>query len=83
MTATVKLPEGLEAALRLRCEQEGRSLSEVMRDALSAYLANDPTPASAWSLGQDLFGRHRGQADLAEHRKRALGELYEQKHQRR
>lgn len=83
MTATVKLPEGLEAALRLRCEQEGRSISEVMRDALSAYLANEPIRSSAWSLGQDLFGRHRGEATLAENRKRALAELYDQRHRQR
>ena len=66
MTTTVKLPPELEHQLRQRSTQEGRSISELMRDALSAYLQNVPPPrASAFSLGADLFGRHAGPADLS------------------
>ena len=43
MTTTVKLPPGLEQSLRRQCAAEGRSISEVMRDALTAYLAQVPT----------------------------------------
>ncbi len=58
MTTTVKLPNPLDDSLRTRCSAEGRSISEVMQDA----------------LGHDLFGRNYGQAggapaDLASNRK--------------
>lgn len=80
MTATVKLPESLEAALRQRCRQEGRSISEVMRDALSAYLASPPELASAWALGQEVFGRHGGPSDLAAQRKHELADIWGERH---
>ncbi|MBS0501963.1 MAG: CopG family transcriptional regulator [Burkholderiaceae bacterium] len=84
MTTTVKLPPGLEQSLRRQCAAEGRSISEVMRDALTAYLAQVPTaPPSAWSLGADLFGRHAGPADLAAARHAHAAEVWEQKHSRR
>jgi plasmid stability protein len=69
MTITVKLPDALEQSLRFRCAQEGRSLSEVMRDALAAYLAQPGQMQSAWDLGQEVFGQYGGVADLAENRK--------------
>lgn len=77
MTTTVKLPDSLEAALRQRCLHEGRSISEIMRDALSAYLAREPEIASAWALGRELFGRHAGAANLATERKQALAEVWD------
>lgn len=80
MTATVKLPESLEAALRQRCRQEGRSISEVIRDALSAYLASPPELPSAWSLGQEYFGRFGGPSDLASQRKRELADMWGERH---
>ena len=65
-TTTVKLPPRLEQSLRRQSAVEGRSISELMRDALTAYLASVPqAPPSAWLLGADLFGRHTGPADLA------------------
>ncbi len=75
MTTTVKLPNSLEDSLRERCASEGRSISEVMRDALLMYLATAPKGvASAFELGEDLFGRSYrasgvGLADLATNRK--------------
>ena len=76
MTATVKLPEALEAALRQRCQQEGRTLSEVIRDAVAAYLAREPELDSPWALGESVFGRYEGSADLATDRKRAIAEVW-------
>jgi Arc/MetJ-type ribon-helix-helix transcriptional regulator len=76
MTATVKLPDSLEAALRQRCQQEGRSISDVIRDAVAAYLARDPELDSPWALGQGAFGRFEGPADLAADRKRGLAEVW-------
>ncbi len=84
MTTTVKLPPELELSLRQHCAAEGRSISEVMRDALVAYLASTPTtPVSAWTLGADLFGRHAGPADLAAGRRQHLVDAWDDKHGRR
>jgi predicted transcriptional regulator len=84
MTTTVKLPPELEQSLRQHCAVEGRSISEVMRDALVAYLASVPAaPASAWLLGADLFGRHAGPADLATARRQHLAEAWGDKQGRR
>ena len=84
MTTTVKLPPGLEHSLRRQSTVEGRSISDLMRDALTAYLANVPqAPPSAWSLGVDLFGRHAGPADLAAARRAHAADVWEAKHARR
>ena len=82
MTITVKLETALEAQLRERAARTGRTTSEVVRAALQAYLAGDDgLPArSAFELGADLFGRHRGPADLAQQRKRHLADAWEQRH---
>lgn len=79
MTTTVKLPDKLENALRQRCALEGRSLSEVMRDALTAYLAQAPITPSAWALGEAVFGRFAGPADLAEKRKTEWADVLQDK----
>lgn len=69
MVTTVKLPPELEHSLRQRCAQEGRTISDVMRDALQFYLSATPRPSvSAYHMGADLFGRHAGPADLASKR---------------
>jgi Arc/MetJ-type ribon-helix-helix transcriptional regulator len=84
MTTTVKLPNTLEDTLRERCSAEGRSISEVMRDALVMYLATAPKGvASAYTLGQDLFGRDYGQAglgltDLASQRKAYAASVWDE-----
>lgn len=83
MTTTVKLPDPLEKALRQRCAQEDRSISEVMRDALTAYLAQPAVTASAFALGEGVFGRFSGPEDLAETRKSQLLDVWEVKHEHR
>lgn len=83
MTTTVKLPDPLEKSLRQRCAQEGRSISDVMRDALTAYLAQPAVTASAFALGEGVFGRFSGPMDLAETRKSQLLEAWEGKQGRR
>ena len=83
MTTTVKLPETLEKSLRHRCAQEGRSISDVMRDALTAYLAQPTVAVSAHALGEGVFGRFSGPADLAETRKSQLLDAWEVKHEQR
>jgi plasmid stability protein len=83
MTTTVKLPDPLEKSLRQRCAQEGRSISEVMRDALTAYLAQPAVTASAFALGEGVFGRFTGKEDLAETRKTQLLDVWGDKQGRR
>lgn len=80
MTMTVKLPTALEQGLRQRSAALGRPASELMRDALRAYLADTKAPTtSAYSLGQDLFGQHDGPVDLATNRKETLAEMWAEK----
>ena len=83
MTITTKLPSSLEQSLRQRCAQEGRNISEIIRDALTAYLAQAPSSASAWALGEDLFGRYSGPEGLAENRKAELQGIWVDKQAQR
>jgi hypothetical protein len=84
MTMTVKLAPALERSLRRRSAALGRPASELIREALQVYLDAAPMgPASAFALGQDLFGRHRGPADLAATRKQAVADAWASKHGQR
>ena len=84
MTLTVKLDPTLEQALRQRCSVQGRSVSDMVREVLQAYLATHPSEApSAYALGEELFGRHHGPADLSTQRKAALAEVWADKQDRR
>ena len=82
MTVTVKLDAPLEERLRQRAAASGATTSDVIRQALLAYLdAQGGTPApSAHALGADLFGRHRGAPDLATRRKSSVADLWAAKH---
>ena len=85
MTVTVKLDAQLEEQLRRHAALAGLTASDVIRSALVAYLAQPATPQqpSAYELGQSLFGRHRGPADLAERRKATLAKVLTERHARR
>ena len=81
MTMTVKLDPALEMQLRDRCAVLGRPASEVIRQALQEFLGQPrEAGATAFSLGADLFGRHRGPADLAVKRKQAAADVWAGKH---
>ena len=81
MTMTVKLDPTLEQRLRQRSAALGRPASEIIREALQAWLLSSPEPeTSAYALGSDLFGRHRGPADLAARRKQGAADLWADKH---
>lgn len=85
MTVTVKLDMQLEERLRQRAAGSGRSTSEVIRAALQAYLdqPESAAPRSAFELGADLFGRHRGPGGLAQQRKQAAADAWSKRHARR
>lgn len=83
MTITVKFPADLEADLRRHAEAQGTPTSLVVREAVAQYLARaaaDAAPPSAAALGEDLFGRYGGPADLASNRKAALAQAWAEKH---
>ncbi len=85
MTVTVKLDPLLEEQLRRRAAASGATTSDVIRQALVAYLSapGGIAPASAHALGADLFGRHRGAPELAERRKSLLADAWAAKHHAR
>lgn len=83
MTITVKFPAALEADLRRHAEAQGTATSLVVREAVAQYLLRaqaSTAPPSAAALGDDLFGRYSGPADLATQRKAAVAEVWGAKH---
>jgi len=50
---------------------------------VAAYLAREPELDSPWALGQGVFGRFEGPADLAADRKRELAEVWAARHDQR
>ena len=81
MTMTIKLAPEMEQEIRRRSAALGRPASALIREALARYLEASPPPElSAYALGADLFGRHRGPADLAERRKQHLADVWAEKH---
>jgi hypothetical protein len=73
MTMSVKLPPALEQSLRRRSAALARPASELIREALQAYLDTAPSAVpSAYELGKDLFGKYSGPSDLARRRKETL-----------
>lgn len=85
MTVTVKLDASLEEQLRQRAAASGVTTSDLIRRALQAYLAAPDAEAapSAHALGADLFGRHRGGAELATKRKAILADAWADKQRAR
>ncbi len=80
MTLTVKLDPQTEQSLRLRMAASGRSVSEIMREALLQWLAQTPAPPSgAYALGAELFGRHAGPENLSTDRKALLAQAWDAK----
>jgi plasmid stability protein len=85
MTVTVKLDAMLEEQLRQRAAASGATTSDVIRQALVAYLSapGGVVAPAAHALGADLFGRHRGAPELAERRKSLLADAWAAKHHER
>lgn len=84
MTMTFKLGPELEQKLRQRSAALRKPASALVREALASYLASGaPEEMSAYTLGADLFGRHRGPSDLAERRKSLTAKAWVGKHRAR
>ena len=84
MTITIRLPEELEAELRLRLDAQDFGLSEFVREAIAEKLDREAAGhPSAYELGRNVFGKHgSGRDDLSTKRKAILGELLRAKHPR-
>ena len=77
---TIELPTALEQSLRHRSAALGRPASELIGEALQAYLSKvPPQPLSDYALGEDLFGAHRGLADLSSRRKEVAADVWNEK----
>jgi hypothetical protein len=78
MTLTGKLDPQLEGQLRRQAAATGRTASDIVREALSTYLASAaPAPErSPYQLGMDLFGRHHATPDLASARKTLIADAW-------
>jgi Arc/MetJ-type ribon-helix-helix transcriptional regulator len=70
---SIRLPRNLEEKLESLAEKEGRTRSELVKEALTEYLAQREETRSAFARGSDLFGRHgSGAGNLSRDYKRLL-----------
>ena len=74
-TLSVKLPDELDARISAIASQQRANKSEIVRNALDAYLAKKTTPqhGSALELAGDLVGMLEGPADLSHRDDHLLG----------
>jgi predicted transcriptional regulator len=68
-TLSLKLPDELNIKINAVAKRRRLSKSEIVRDALTAYLAKETTPqkGSALDLAGDLVGSLEGPGDLSHH----------------
>ena len=64
---TLDLPDDLRARLRSSATRRGVSETDLIQEAVQAYLGGEtpPTPGSCLALVQDLCGSLDGPADLS------------------
>jgi len=62
MRTTVKLPEDVDARLRHEAERQGRTVSELTREAIEAYLRVTPRRRRLLAAGAG----HSGRDDVSE-----------------
>ena len=66
MTISLRLDDQLQRQLVSAAKAQGISKSELIRTCLGEYLANGAQGATAWELGQRLFGCFdSGRGDLS------------------
>ena len=71
---SLKLPDGLHAKLAKASHERGAAKSDVVRDALEAYLAGAASvDMSCADLAGDLVGSVEGPVDLATNPKHMRG----------
>ena len=84
MTITIRLPEALEAELRVKLETHGMALSAFVRAAIAEKLEREAEQGPFPYAGDlHLFGRHdSGRDDLSTDRKAIVREKLRAKHHR-
>ena len=78
---TLRLTHEMEEALKIISEQEERSKSDIIKQALTEFLDRCSNSKSAYDIGRDLFGLHgSGQKNLSRDYKKLLKEKLHAKH---
>jgi len=73
-TMSLKLPDDIDTRLGARAKELGVTKSAITREALSRYLAGEPTTGvSCLDLVRDLVGTARGPGDLASNKAHLSG----------
>jgi predicted DNA-binding protein len=66
MTISLRLDDKLSKRVATLAKAKGLSKSELIRQCLDRYLAEEQEMPTAWELGKDLFGCFRsGRGDLS------------------
>jgi predicted DNA-binding protein len=66
MTISLRLDAALTRVLNSVAKARGVSKSELIRECLGKYLADEGQELTAWELGKNLFGRfNSGKGDLS------------------
>jgi len=70
-TLSLKLPDDMARILEDRARSAGTTKSEILREALAGYLAQNPPPGkgSFLALAGDLVGCLEGPGDLSYNKK--------------
>ena len=69
----LRMPQNLEVKLTVLARIEGRSPTELVKQAIAEYLERRQAGNMAYELGNDLFGKHgSGKGDLSLRRKAYL-----------
>jgi len=78
---TVRLTQNQEEALNTYCETEGRAKSQVVKEALVAYLSKNKNDSAPYEAGKDLFGQaHSSEIDKSVTFKAKLKKRLSEKH---
>lgn len=84
MPLSVRLEPKLEQQLAAYSVETGKNKSEIVKQALTDFLAKEVPTKSSYELGKDLFGKYgSGKSDLATRRKEYLRDILSEKHARR
>jgi predicted DNA-binding protein len=63
---SVRLPKELEDKLNLLSQQENITKSDVIKEALTKYIADRENKLTSYDLGRELFGKYgSGKGDLS------------------
>lgn len=83
MTLSIRLEPKLEQQLAAYSVETGKNKSEIVKQALTNFLAKEVPTKSSYELGKDLFGKYgSGKSDLATRHSEYLKIILQAKHKR-